>query len=1450
MQLGVLNGTVTVTLQGGATISAGSNGTATLTLSGTQADLNATLATLSYQGTVNYTGADTLTVTSTDTTSASDVDTVAITVDPVNDAPTITNLSGDSLAYSEGDGAVVIEQGGNAVVADVDSADFNTGTLTVSFSAGSDSAEDVLSIRNQGTGAGQIGVSGSNVTYQGVTIGTVTGGSSGTNLVITFNGSATPTAVTALVQNITYQDTDTNAPTTGARTVRYVLTDGDGGTSANYDTTVTVSGVNDAPVNTVPGAQTVNEDTALALGGISVTDVDGNLSTVQLGVLNGTVTVTLQGGATISAGSNGTATLTLSGTQADLNATLATLSYQGTVNYTGADTLTVTSTDTTSASDVDTVAITVDPVNDAPVLDLDADNSSGATGANFLATFTEGAGAVAIVDADATLTDVDDALLSGLTASIDTLYDGASEQLTADVTGTSIAVAYDANTGVLTLSGSDTVAHYEQVLRTIRYQNTSDSPTTTSRTIYIRAEDGVAYSNDGTVNLTIVATNDAPAVDLNAGGAGQDVTTAFTEQTPVLIAPVGTLTDVDSATLTALTVMLTARLDGDGVESLSLNGAATTAASGASLTVNYTAATGVLSITGSATPAVYQTVLQGLLYNNTSDQPTPSNRSITVVAHDGTLPSATQTVTLTVAAVNDAPAGANGTITATEDTDYTFAPADFGFSDVDGHNLDRVWFTTVPAQGTLRWNGNTISANDFVVAWDIASGLVTYRPPADANGAALTSFTFQVQDDGGTANGGSDLDGTPNTLTIDVTAVNDAPVNTVPGAQTVNEDTALALGGISVTDVDGNLSTVQLGVGQGKLTVTLSGAATISAGSNGTATLTLSGTQADLNATLATLSYQGTVNYTGADTLTVTSTDTTSASDVDTVAITVDPVNDAPVNTVPGAQTVNEDTALALGGISVTDVDGNLSTVQLGVLNGTVTVTLQGGATISAGSNGTATLTLSGTQADLNATLATLSYQGTVNYTGADTLTVTSTDTTSASDVDTVAITVDPVNDAPVLATNGGATVAEGGTDSITTAELLVTDPDNTPVQLTYTVTIGPTNGQLELTTAPGIAITAFTQADINAGELVYVHDGSQTVSDSFVFTVNDGGGGSLGATTFNITVTPVNSPPTITSTSAYSVVENTTAVGSVTSSDPDGDVPTYSIVGGADAARFTINAATGDLAFVAAPDFEAPADANGDNVYLVQVQVADGNGGMAVQTVAVSVTDVLEGAITPPVGPPPSGGPPRGGEPPPGPPAPAPPSGPPAGSAATPEAGLPVHLDQGLSPGRPALLVAQTVDREPTLVAKQELDAPFFDTLGPELLARIGEEAQRVVEAVKETYIPAKLGRALVKELNTMTEALQRAMDERQEQMTLTAKTAGGVSLVLSVGYLAWLLRGGWLLASLLATMPTWHHFDPLPVVRAARRREKLERESSQGEGSDGHPSKNVDEMFGSGRG
>ena len=77
----------------------------------------------------------------------------------VHQAPTISNLAGDALAYNEGDGVIVIAQGNDELVADGDSSDFEDGDLTVSIAAGGDAAEDVLSVRDQGMGAGQIGFS-------------------------------------------------------------------------------------------------------------------------------------------------------------------------------------------------------------------------------------------------------------------------------------------------------------------------------------------------------------------------------------------------------------------------------------------------------------------------------------------------------------------------------------------------------------------------------------------------------------------------------------------------------------------------------------------------------------------------------------------------------------------------------------------------------------------------------------------------------------------------------------------------------------------------------------------------------------------------------------------------------------------------------------------------------------------------------------------------------------------------------------------------------------------------------------------------------------------------------------------------------------------------------------------------------------------------------------------
>jgi len=140
------------------------------------------------------------------------------------------------------------------------------------------------------------------------------------------------------------------------------------------------------------------------------------------------------------------------------------------------------------------------------------------------------------------------------------------------------------------------------------------------------------------------------------------------------------------------------------------------------------------------------------------------------------------------------------------------------------------------------------------------------------------------------------------------------------------------------------------------------------------------------------------------------------------------------------------------------------------------------------------------------------------------------------------------------------------------------------------------------------------------------VADGFGTTT--ITITVTDTQGGSA-SEPFLLTVTNVNDAPAITSngggaTAAVSVAENTSAVTTVTASDVDGDTPTFAIAGGADAAAFGIDSASGALAFLAPPDFETPADADLDGVYEVTVEASDGSLSDT-QAISVTVTNVDE---------------------------------------------------------------------------------------------------------------------------------------------------------------------------------------------------------------------------------
>ncbi|MGA7178783.1 MAG: DUF2341 domain-containing protein [Thiobacillaceae bacterium] len=177
-------------------------------------------------------------------------------------------------------------------------------------------------------------------------------------------------------------------------------------------------------------------------------------------------------------------------------------------------------------------------------------------------------------------------------------------------------------------------------------------------------------------------------------------------------------------------------------------------------------------------------------------------------ATGGTTHISTATVALgeTITSVNDAPVGTSKTVTTLEDTAYVFATSDFGYtdpSDSPANNLLNVKISTLPGAGTLTDNGTAVTAGQLVSVADISAGKLVFTPAANANGAAYASFTFQVQDNGGTANGGIDLDPTPKTITVDVTPVNHAPVGVPVITGTATENQTLSADTSGISDADG-----------------------------------------------------------------------------------------------------------------------------------------------------------------------------------------------------------------------------------------------------------------------------------------------------------------------------------------------------------------------------------------------------------------------------------------------------------------------------------------------------------------------------------------------------------------------------------------------------------------------------------------------------------------------
>jgi hypothetical protein len=259
-------------------------------------------------------------------------------------------------------------------------------------------------------------------------------------------------------------------------------------------------------------------------------------------------------------------------------------------------------------SNLATKNINVTGANDAPTITT--------TGASLA--YTEGDGPVA-VDSGLTLTDPDSTQIQGATVQISGAFVQADDELaftnTANITG-----AYNDTTGTLTLSGTDTVANYQAALRSVTFENVNQNPSG-SKTIAFQATDaeGAASSTQiRIVNLT--NTNDAPVVTTSAGN------TNWSGAAVTIDASI-TVSDVDDTNIESARVRISSNFssaDGDSLNFTNQNG----------ISGVYNSTTGILTMTGTASKADYQTAFRSIQFNTTNASASTS-KTVEFKVNDG-----------------------------------------------------------------------------------------------------------------------------------------------------------------------------------------------------------------------------------------------------------------------------------------------------------------------------------------------------------------------------------------------------------------------------------------------------------------------------------------------------------------------------------------------------------------------------------------------------------------------------------------------------------------------------------------------------------------------------------------------------------------------------------------------------------------------------------------------
>ena len=250
------------------------------------------------------------------------------------------------------------------------------------------------------------------------------------------------------------------------------------------------------------------------------------------------------------------------------------------------------------------------------------------------------------------ISDIDHGTLASATVKITNLLNGGEEVLAVSTEGTNIVASFVGSE--LTLTGSDTVIAYQQVLQTLTYQNSATEPDPTDRVIELAASDGSDQSDPFQAIVHVNLISGPPVVDLdvdNSGGQQPNHMTSFVEGSgPVKIADGAGISDPNNVELQSAVITLTNPLDGTD-ESLSID---ESLAAGLGIVVVGNNSD-VVTMSGTATMLAYGQVFDTVAYNNLSQSPTEMDRMVTVVVNDGKFDSDPATSTVSVTANNDPP---------------------------------------------------------------------------------------------------------------------------------------------------------------------------------------------------------------------------------------------------------------------------------------------------------------------------------------------------------------------------------------------------------------------------------------------------------------------------------------------------------------------------------------------------------------------------------------------------------------------------------------------------------------------------------------------------------------------------------------------------------------------------------------------------------------------------